>query len=54
MSPALSLADSCGAAVSSSAPSPTFAAGDLISLQATPSSTPDNWGSIRWGVTLAS
>jgi hypothetical protein len=30
----------------------TFAAGDLISLSATPSGTPQNWGSMRWSVTL--
>ena len=36
-----------------SATTVTFAAGDLISLQVTPSGGPNDWGSIRWGVTLA-
>ena len=37
-----------------SATTVAFVAGDLISLQATPSGGPNDWGSIRWGVTLAS
>jgi hypothetical protein len=30
----------------------SFAAGDLISLQATPSGTPSGWTTLRWAVTL--
>jgi hypothetical protein len=30
----------------------TFAAGDLISLEAKPGGSPSNWGSLRWAVTL--
>ena len=31
----------------------TFAAGDLLSLQATPSGGPNGWSSLRWGATLS-
>jgi hypothetical protein len=35
-----------------SASSETFAAGDLLALQASPASGPDAWGSAHWAVTL--
>jgi len=36
----------------SSTTTQTFAAGDLISLQSSPSNTPSGWGTLRWAVTL--
>ncbi|HYP55488.1 MAG TPA: hypothetical protein VEQ41_04205, partial [Solirubrobacterales bacterium] len=41
-----------GSTTCASTGSETFAAGELISLEADPNNGPNNWGSVRWAVTL--
>jgi len=47
-----SISGNSATSCNSAALSVTFAAGDLISLQASPNSEPDSWNSARWSVSL--